>query len=132
MTKEDWDQAWLNYYNAAYKQQANHQRAYDKAHKVMLLYHGVRPSDPPNPLPKPSVVGVVKLGLTVKKGLSMPFKLNVQTVAAAIVAAASAFAAAHGIAIADGVVTSAEWFNLAWGTVTAIVAALFVSNKPKA
>lgn len=131
MTKDEWDRAWLNYYNAAYKQQANHQRAYDKAHKVMLLYHGARPSDPPNPLPKPSVVGVVKLGLTVKKGLSMPFKFNVQTVTAAVIAAASALAAAHGLAVADGVVTTAEWVNIGWATVTAVVAAFFAS-KPKA
>jgi hypothetical protein len=128
MTRKDWDARWLLYYNAYWEKFKSPEKAFTAAHRAMEQF-GPRPEAEPT-LQKPGVISVIKLGLSLKRGVSM-FKFTPAVIAAALVAGASAFGAAYNLALTDAVVTTGEWVSIVWATASAVVAALFQA-KPAA
>lgn len=127
MTRKDWDARWLLYYNAYWEKLKSPEGAFTAAHRAMEQF-GPRPEAEPT-LQKPGVLSVIKLGLSLKRGVSM-FKFTPTIIVAAIIAGASAFGAAYNLALTDGVVSTVEWISVAWAVLSAVTGTFFQSKPP--
>lgn len=118
MTRSDWDAEWARVYDAYYYKKRDHSWAMAQAHEMMARVHGPRPEAPKEV--KPTLGGVVRLGLEIKR-----FKMGTyKNPAAWLTAAAAAFATAsaqYGLAVGDGVITGAEWGGIAIQFITMLL-----------
>lgn len=132
LSRDEWDKLFLSEYNRYWFETKSHQRSFDLTQQKMLRDFGPRPEvlQGLEELKSPSLLAVAKLGLKVRKGLSMQ-KPSVAAVAAAIAAAASAFGAAFALANADSVISSSEWVGVIWAAASALIAGLFTSPSVK-
>jgi len=129
LTPQEWEEKWWETYRTLRRANPTKslQLVQKSATKWMLETYGSKP-DPA--LPKPGLIQVIKMGLVVKRGISM-FKFTPVMISAALVAGASAFAAAYNLAVGDGVITTMEWISVVWAVASAVTGTLFQSTpKP--
>lgn len=128
MTRAEWDAECTREIGAYIRAGMKAEQAMRAANERTTRLYGPRP-EKPRDLSRPGIVGVVKLGLQVRR-LKMQ-KPSVAAVTAAIAGAASAVGAAYAIANGDGSVSTVELIAVVWAGLSALIAGLFTSPSAK-